>query len=87
MTRSVVSDDERRSADDRSADAATASANDDTDGRDPATASDVSEGRIDDVSEGRVKSDPERDDAHLADLEEGAGCTEIWEHLSDRRGE
>lgn len=25
------------------------------------------------------------DDAHLADIEDGAGCTEIWEHLSDRR--
>jgi hypothetical protein len=22
---------------------------------------------------------------HLADVEEGAGCTEIWEHLSERR--
>lgn len=27
----------------------------------------------------------EEADAHLADLEDGAGCTEIWEHLSDRR--
>ena len=26
-------------------------------------------------------------DEHLADLEEGAGCTEIWEHLSERREE
>ena len=30
-----------------------------------------------------------RDDAvetgHLDDLEAGAGCTEIWEHLSERR--
>lgn len=24
-------------------------------------------------------------DQHLADIEEGAGCTEIWEHLSERR--
>ena len=23
-------------------------------------------------------------DAHLADLPDGAGCTEIWEHLSGR---
>lgn len=30
-------------------------------------------------------SNEERDDAHLADIEEGAGCTEIWEHLSERR--
>ncbi|WP_269845470.1 hypothetical protein [Halopenitus persicus] len=25
------------------------------------------------------------DDDHLADLEDGAGCTEIWEKLSERR--
>ena len=24
---------------------------------------------------------------HLADVEEGAGCTEIWEHLSEWRTE
>jgi hypothetical protein len=22
---------------------------------------------------------------HLSDVEEGAGCTEIWEHLSEQR--
>jgi hypothetical protein len=27
---------------------------------------------------------PERDD-HLADVEPGAGCTEVWEHLSEYR--
>lgn len=26
-----------------------------------------------------------RDDDHLTDVEPGAGCTEIWEHLSERR--
>lgn len=35
-----------------------------------------------DVSERR---DDERDDAHLAGLEAGAGCTEIWEYLSEQR--
>jgi len=25
------------------------------------------------------------DDDHLADVETGAGCTEIWETLSERR--
>lgn len=25
--------------------------------------------------------------AHLDGLEDGAGCAEIWEHLSDRRGD
>ena len=29
----------------------------------------------------------ERDDAHLDDVEVGAGCTEIWEHLAEKRGE
>ncbi|MFC7167091.1 hypothetical protein [Halospeciosus flavus] len=29
----------------------------------------------------------ERDDAHLDDVEPGAGCTEIWEHLSEERDE
>lgn len=27
----------------------------------------------------------EQVDDHLADVEEGAGCTEIWEHLSEQR--
>lgn len=31
--------------------------------------------------------DDERDDAHLDDVEEGAGCTEIWEHLAEKRDE
>ncbi len=26
-----------------------------------------------------------RDAEHLQDIEDGAGCTEIWEHLSKRR--
>lgn len=26
-----------------------------------------------------------RDDDHLADVEPGAGCTEVWEHLSELR--
>jgi len=24
-------------------------------------------------------------DGHLRDLEDGCGCTEVWEHLSDHR--
>lgn len=32
-------------------------------------------------------SDQPEDDDHLADVEEGAGCTEIWEHLSEQREE
>ena len=26
-------------------------------------------------------------DAHLADLEDGAGCTEIWQKLSEERAQ
>jgi hypothetical protein len=25
------------------------------------------------------------DDEHLADVPDGCGCTEIWEHLSEQR--
>ncbi|WP_435362627.1 hypothetical protein [Haloarchaeobius sp. DYHT-AS-18] len=28
-----------------------------------------------------------RHDEHLRDVDVGAGCTEIWEHLSDQRDE
>ncbi|WP_259371246.1 hypothetical protein [Natranaeroarchaeum aerophilus] len=31
--------------------------------------------------------DDEQQDDHLSDIEEGAGCTEIWEHLSEQREE
>jgi hypothetical protein len=31
--------------------------------------------------------DTSTEDEHLEDLEDGAGCTEIWEHLSEHRGE
>lgn len=27
------------------------------------------------------------DREHFHDVEDGAGCTEIWEHLSDHRGD
>jgi hypothetical protein len=39
---------------------------------------------------GSASVDAERDDdaeerSHLSDVEAGAGCTEIWEHLSETR--
>ncbi|WP_435334661.1 hypothetical protein [Haloarchaeobius sp. TZWWS8] len=37
-------------------------------------------------SEGET-SRKHRHDEHLRDVEVGAGCTEIWEHLSDQRDE
>lgn len=32
-----------------------------------------------------MAADTRRDDDHLDDLEDGAGCTEIWEKLSEQR--
>lgn len=29
----------------------------------------------------------DRDDEHLAELPDGCGCAEVWERLSERRGE
>lgn len=34
---------------------------------------------------GRSVEEPAADGAHLEDIPDGAGCSEIWEHLSDRR--
>ncbi|MFB6257034.1 MAG: hypothetical protein ABEH58_09985 [Haloplanus sp.] len=38
-------------------------------------------------ADGEVDSEEESADArnHLSDVEAGAGCTEIWEHLSETR--
>ena len=32
-----------------------------------------------------AQNEDERVDGHLDDVEDGCGCTEIWEHLSDQR--
>lgn len=37
--------------------------------------------RLDDTDEESV------DTSYLDDIEEGSGCTEIWEHMSDKRDE
>jgi hypothetical protein len=29
----------------------------------------------------------ERADDHLADVEDGCGCAEVWEHLSEERAD
>jgi len=42
------------------------------------------------TNNGTGKSDDEREvrgREHLDDLADGSGCTEIWEHLSERRRE
>jgi len=49
------------------------------------TADTEPEAAVDDVE--RTDDETERDDAHLQDVEPGAGCTEIWEHLSATRDE
>ena len=39
-------------------------------------------------SDGSGRGDERDGDSdHLADVEDGAGCTEIWERLSERREE
>mgnify|MGYP000619211975 CR=1 FL=1 len=57
----------------------------------------AADGRGDEEAEGGVETETatsgvEADDEpavdeHLADLSDGAGCTEIWEHLSEQRGD
>jgi len=32
-----------------------------------------------------VDDDERIDTSHLDDVEDGCGCTEIWEHMSDER--
>lgn len=37
------------------------------------------------MDEARGSEDAGRDDAHLEDVPDGCGCTEIWDHLSEHR--
>ncbi|MFB6128435.1 MAG: hypothetical protein ABEJ47_01610 [Halorhabdus sp.] len=39
------------------------------------------------TSERETERDERSQRDHLADVEVGAGCTEIWEHLSDGRAD
>ena len=41
------------------------------------------------MSRHRLKDDEDEavDTSHLDDVEDGCGCTEIWEHLSEGRDE
>jgi hypothetical protein len=64
-----------------------------TEHADPQATDDEREGgeadrRGDDVdAEGETDTDPDDGTGHLNDIEDGAGCTEIWERLSERREE
>ncbi|WP_372912262.1 hypothetical protein [Salinigranum sp.] len=40
---------------------------------------------VSDERDGETTEADDVDTAHLDDVEPGAGCTEIWEHLSERR--
>jgi hypothetical protein len=34
-----------------------------------------------------MERDTAEDEDHLADVPDGCGCTEVWEHLSEQRDE
>ena len=34
-----------------------------------------------------MEQDTTEDEGHLADVPDGCGCTEVWEHLSEQRDE
>ncbi|WP_458206276.1 hypothetical protein [Haladaptatus sp. NG-SE-30] len=42
--------------------------------------------RANDHSEDDHSTDDSAEDDHLNEVPDGSGCTEIWEHLSERRG-
>ncbi|WP_254864189.1 hypothetical protein [Halovivax gelatinilyticus] len=46
-----------------------------------------SESRRPDEEATAENADERRPDAHLRDVQAGAGCTEIWEHLAEAREE
>jgi len=42
------------------------------------------------MEEQALEADPDApadEDAHLEDVEDGCGCTEVWEHLSEQRAD
>jgi len=47
----------------------------------------VDAGTDDDPVEEESAESEARDDAHLDDVADGCGCTEIWEHLSEERAD
>jgi hypothetical protein len=34
-----------------------------------------------------AEEDERVEDEHLADVDDGCGCTEVWEHLSENRAD
>jgi hypothetical protein len=45
----------------------------------------ATDSRVDVEADGTEPKSDDVDTEHLDDVEAGAGCTEIWEHLSERR--
>jgi hypothetical protein len=37
------------------------------------------------TDESETNDETERPDSHLDDVDDGCGCAEVWEHLSERR--
>lgn len=42
-------------------------------------------GKMDDEADDDAEEDAAEEEDHLSDVADGSGCTEIWEHLSERR--
>ncbi len=39
------------------------------------------------MSKSSETPDEEVDTSHLEDVEDGCGCAEVWDHLSEQRGD
>ncbi|WP_436926373.1 hypothetical protein [Halosimplex amylolyticum] len=53
---------------------------------DPANVQAAEEAQVE-SDEGTEERAREVDTSHLDDVEDGCGCAEVWEHLSDERDE
>lgn len=40
-----------------------------------------------DLADTTAEDDARIEDEHLADVKDGCGCTEVWEHLSENRSD
>lgn len=53
----------------------------------PGIGADTTDGATQSSEESEQTDDEETEKEQFEELEAGAGCTEIWEHLSKRRGD
>ncbi|MGQ3327830.1 hypothetical protein [Halorubrum sp. FL23] len=56
-----------------------------TERADPQTSDEEREGAENDADAEEPDREPDDGTGHLDDIEDGIGCTEIWERLSERR--